>query len=304
LPDAGGASPSGSDTRAPLAAGFLCYLIWGFVPLAFQAMGRLGASPWEILVHRTLWGAPTALLFVILTRHLGPALAVFRSPRLLGALALSTLLLATNWILYIWAVNSGRVIEASLGYYITPLINMAAGVMIFRERIDGVGWASVALAAVGVVLQAAAMHAVPWLPITLAISFGAYGVVRKQVAVEGHTGFLIESLLLCAPSLAFALWLAARGEGHFGTSVPATAWLLAAGPITAIPLMLFGWAARRIPLSAMGFLQFVSPTLSFGVGLAEGEAFDALRAASFVFIWAGAALFAFGAWRRTRAIQA
>lgn len=288
--------------NTPLAAGLLCYLIWGFVPLAFQAIGHLGVGSWEILAHRTLWGAPTALVFVLLAKQGAQALGVFRNPRVLAGLALSTALIATNWIVFIWAVNSGHVLESSLGYYITPLINMAAGVALFRERMDRIGVAAIGLAMVGVVAQALALGQLPWISLVLAVSFGAYGIVRKQVAADAQTGLFIECLLLAVPSLGFAIWLASRGEGHFGTGLPVTLWLIASGPITAVPLVLFSWAARRIPLSAMGFLQFIAPTISFFIGLAEGEAFTPLRGVSFAFIWAGASLFAFGAWRRARRV--
>lgn len=290
------------NDNTPLAAGLLCYLIWGFVPLAFQAIGHLGVGSWEILAHRTLWGAPTALVFVLLARQGRQVLEVFRNPRLLAGLALSTALIATNWIVFIWAVNSGHVLESSLGYYITPLINMAAGVAMFRERMDRIGVAAIALAMVGVIAQALALGQLPWISLVLAISFGAYGIVRKQVAADAQTGLFIECLLLAIPSLAFAVWLASKGQGHFGAGLPVTLWLIASGPITAVPLVLFSWAARRIPLSAMGFLQFIAPTISFVIGLAEGEAFTPLRGVSFAFIWAGAALYAFGAWRRSRRV--
>jgi chloramphenicol-sensitive protein RarD len=285
---------------APLGAGLACYLIWGFVPLAFQAIGRLGVGPWEILAHRTLWGAPTALIFVLMAGQWKQVVGVFSNSRLLAGLLVSSALIAANWSVFIWAVNSGRVLESSLGYYITPLINMAAGVLLFRERMDRVGMAAIALAVLGVAIQALALGQLPWVSLVLGFSFGAYGIVRKQMTADAQTGLFVECLLLAIPSLFYAIWLAGQGQGHFGATTPATLWLIAAGPITAAPLVLFSWAARRIPLSAMGFLQFIAPTISFAIGLAEGEAFTPLRALSFVFIWGGAMTFALGAWRRAR----
>jgi len=225
-----------------LGAGVLCYLFWGFSPLFFQAMGRLGADSWEILAHRAVWGTLAAWVFVVLARQGAQVAAVLRSPRLLGMLALSALLIGGNWALYVWGVNAGRVLESSLGYYLTPLLNMAAGALIFRERFDALGLGAIVLAGIGV--------------------------------------------------------------GHVDDSPAAAAWLLAAGPITAIPLVLFAWAARRMPLSATGFLQFIGPTIGFGIGLAQGEPFTALRGVSFAFIWAGAATYIFGLWRRTRTLGA
>lgn len=285
---------------APLGAGLACYLIWGFVPLAFQAIGHLGVGPWEILAHRTLWGAPTALIFVLMAGQWKQVMGVFSNPRLLAGLLLSSALIAVNWSVFIWAVNSGHVLESSLGYYITPLINMAAGVLLFGERMDRVGMAAIGLAVLGVAIQALALGQLPWISLVLGFSFGAYGIVRKQMTADAQTGLFVECLLLAVPSLAYAIWLASQGQAHFGATAPATLWLMAAGPITAAPLVLFSWAARRIPLSYMGFLQFIAPTISFAIGLAEGEAFTPLRALSFVVIWGGAAVFAFGAWRRAR----
>lgn len=296
-------SPSASgETRLALTAGIACYLIWGFVPLVFQAIGAMGVGPWEILAHRILWSVPTALVFVALAKQGGQTLSVVRNPKTLAWLLLSSLLIATNWVVFIWSVTSGRLLEASLGYYINPLVVMAAGALIFRERIDRIGMTAIGLALVGVAIQAVALGHPPWISLILAFSFGGYGVVRKQVAADAQTGFLVETLLVGVVAAAYVVWLTGRGGGHFGDPA-AAAWLIACGPITAIPLVLFSWAARRIPLSMMGFLQFISPTISFLIGLAQGEPFTPVRALSFGFIWGGAAVFLYGAWRRSRAVM-
>ena len=305
ISNAGPAAPSAGNGPA-LTAGIGCYLIWGIIPLVFQAMGRLGISPWEILAHRAVWAVPVALLFVGLARQGRQVAGALRTPRVLAWLALSATLIATNWAIYIWAVNSGRVLETSLGYYVTPLINMAAGALIFRERIDRVGAVAIAMAAAGVAVQALALGRLPLVSIALAVSFGGYGIVRKQVKADAQSGLFIECLFLALPGLAYVLWLQHSGAGHLGASLPATAWLLACGPITAVPLVLFAWAARRVPLSLLGFLQFIGPTIAFAIGVLQGEAFTPMRAASFVLIWGGAGVFAWGAWRRlhtlTRAV--
>lgn len=267
-------------------------------------MGRMGISPWEIVAHRTIWAVPVALVFVLAARQGRQVLSVLRDVRVLGWLTLSAALIGGNWLLYIWAVNSGRVLETSLGYYINPLLAMAAGALIFGERIDRLGFVAIALAAVGVIIQTVALGHLPLVSLALAISFCGYAIVRKRVAADAQTGLLIECLLLAGPSLIYAIWLQGSGGGNFGADVSATAWLLACGPLTATPLMLFAWAARRIPLSFMGFLQFMGPTIGFGIGISQGEAFTPVRAASFVFIWGGAAVFAWGAWRRSRAVAA
>lgn len=290
-----------AEARLALGAGVGCYLIWGFVPLAFQLMGRMGISPWEIVAHRTVWAVPVALAFVLAARQGGQALSVLRNPKVLGWLAVSAALIGGNWLLYIWAVNSGRVLETSLGYYINPLLAMAAGALIFGERIDRYGGLAIGLAAIGVIIQTVALGHLPVVSLVLALTFCGYAIVRKRVEADAQTGLLVECLLLAGPSLVYVIWLQGSGVGNFGADTSATAWLLACGPLTATPLMLFAWAARRIPLSFMGFLQFMGPTIGFFIGLSQGEAFTPVRAVSFVFIWAGAAVFAWGAWRRSRA---
>jgi chloramphenicol-sensitive protein RarD len=285
---------------APLLAGLGCYLLWGFNPLVFQAIGRQGVGPWETLAHRVVWSVPTALVFVLLAGQWGSVRRVLHQPRTLAWLALSSALVTANWAIFISAVNTSRVLETSLGYYLNPLVNIAAGALLFHEWLDRPTRISIGLAAVGVALQAVALGRIPWTSLFLAVSFGGYGVVRKLVSAEAQTGLFVETLLLGLPALGGLLWLHGAGEGHFGAAPLVTAWLVASGPITAVPLVLFAWAARRIPLSAMGFLQFLLPTISFAIGLAQGEAFTPLRALSFVFIWGGVAVFAAGAFFRSR----
>ena len=293
-------SAPGAEARLALTAGIGCYFLWGLIPLVFQAMGRLGISSWEILAHRTVWAVPMAFAFVVAARQGGEVRAALKSPRTVAWLTLSAALIAGNWSIYIWAVNSGRVLETSLGYYINPLLAMAAGALIFHERIDRLGMLAIALATLGVAIQAVAIGRLPLVSLALALSFCGYGIVRKRVAASAQTGLLIECLLLMGPGLAYVIWLQYSGAGHFGASMPATAWLLACGPVTAVPLMLFSWAARRIPLSFMGFLQFIGPTIAFAIGVTQGEPFTPLRAASFAFIWGGAAVFGLATWRRSR----
>ena len=296
-------SAPGGESRLALTAGIGCYLLWGLVPLVLQAIGRMGVSPWEILAHRVLWSVPIAAALVVMGGQLPHLRAALRSPRTLGWLALSSLLIAINWVIFIWAVNTGRVLETSLGYFITPLISMAAGALLFHERIDRLGYLAMGLAATGVAVQALTLGKLPVISIVLALTFGGYGIVRKRVAADAQTGFLVECLVISLPALAGVVWLARSGQAHFGSAPAVTAWLVACGPITATPLVLFAWAARRIPLSAMGFLQFVSPSITFSIGLSEGEPFTPGRALAFAFIWAGAAVFLWGAWVRARAIH-
>ncbi|WP_333591763.1 EamA family transporter RarD [Brevundimonas sp.] len=292
------ASPS-DNPRAALFSAFGCYVLWGLMPLLFMGQHAAGFDALEILAHRTVWAAPVAALLVLAARQGGQVAAVFRDPRTLGWLALSTVLIGTNWGVYVWATTHQATLEASLGYYINPLLNMVVGLWLFRERIDRFGWIAVGLAAVGVLLQALALGRPPWISLILAVSFATYGVIRKRVPVEAQAGLLVECLLLAPFGVVWLLWLAQTGQGVAFDDPVHWLWALANGPATVLPLALFAWAARRMPLSTLGFIQFLAPTLQFAVGVWAGEALTPLRVVSFAFIWGGAAVFAAGAlWRR------
>ena len=292
------------EGRAALIAGMACYLLWGFLPLYFHALALLGVGSWEMIAHRTLWSVLWAGGLVLLARQGGQVAAVLRQPRTLGILALSTLAIFANWTIYVFAVNAGHVIEASLGYYINPLMNMAAGALLFRERMSVEGKVAIGLAAVGVAIQTLALGHLPVISLGLALSFCVYAILRKQVKADAQTGLFIECAYLAVPGLIYVLHLQSTGAGHFGGGVSVTTLLMLAGPATVVPLALFAWSARRLPLSAVGFLQFIAPTIQFLLGVALGEAFTPMRALSFTFIWLGVAVFAYGAWKRTRAVAA
>ena len=296
-------SEPAAKSNAGLIAGTICYVVWGFVPLFFQAIANFGAGPWEILAHRIAWGAPAAWLLVLIAKQSKQVWAIFRSPSTLALLALSAALIAINWIVYIWAVTSGKTLDASLGYYLVPLINVAAGAAMFRERIGMAAKVAIGVAAVGVVLQGIALGRVPVASLVLAVVWGGYGILRKRVKADAQAGLLVECLVLAIPAFGYIAWLESAHAGHLLSNPVSGLLLVAAGPVTAIPLALFAWAARRIPLSTMGFLQFIAPTLSFVIGAEEGESLTPLRLASFAFIWLGVAIFAWAAWRKTRRLQ-
>lgn len=289
--------------RAALAAGIGCYLIWGFAPLAFQQMGAVGADPLEVMAHRTLWGVVWAAILVVLAHQSGQVRSILTDRRTMAWLALSTALIAINWTVFVLAVNTGRMLDASLGYYLNPLLSMAAGAWLFQEKIDRWGAAAIALAAVGVVLQAVALGHPPWISLILAFSFAAYGVIRKRISADAQSGLFVECLLLAPFGLAWVVLLQIQGTGHFTDSAASVFWLMVAGPLTVLPLALFSWAARRMPLSTMGFLQFMAPSIAFVIGLIQGEHFSWLRGISFGFIWVGALVYAAGAVKRTRAAR-
>jgi chloramphenicol-sensitive protein RarD len=296
---AAAAGDKASEQRAAILAGLGCYLVWGFFPLLFRAAASAGAGPWEMIAWRSIWALVVSALLALITRRGGEIARVFAAPRMLGLLCLSGTMIGANWSLFVWAVSAGHTLDASLGYYLNPLLSVAAGLVLFRERIGLAGWVAISLAAVGVAVQTAAIGTLPFAALGMATSFCLYGVIRKHVAVDALVGFLVECLVLAGPALAYALWLQAQGVGH-ATQPLAGILLFLAGPASVAPLVTFSWAARRMPLSTMGFLQFLSPTLQFFIGLASGEPLKPLSLAAFAFIWAGVAVYAVTAWRKFR----
>jgi chloramphenicol-sensitive protein RarD len=293
----------GGSIRQALIAGIVCNLLWGGAPLLFMALGHDGASSWEIVGQRAMWSAPWALALVLAAGQGGQVLAALRQPRMLGLLLLSAVSIATGWSLYVWAVNHGHNLDSSLGYYINPLMNMAAGAILFRERIDRIGQAAIALALVGVGIQTWALGRLPLISLVLATTFWIYGLIRRQVAIEAQAGLFIECLFMAGPGLGLVLWLGHSGAGLFGKALGSSLLMTLVGPLTVVPLALFSYTARRLPFAILGFLQYLSPTVGFAIGVWTGEPLTPLRMLSFAFIWAGAAMFAFGAWRASRRNQ-
>jgi len=289
--------------RAALLSAFGCYVMWGFMPLLFMGQAAVGFDSLEILAHRALWAVAVAGLLVALAGQGDQARSALTNPKTLGWLTLSTLLIGVNWGLYVWATTHHATLEASLGYYINPLLNMVVGLWLFREKIDKWGWVAIGLAAVGVVFQTVALGRPPWISLVLAFSFASYGVIRKRVPIDAQAGLLVECLLLVPFGLAWVLWLQHTGAGVAFDSPSNTLWALANGPATVLPLALFAWSARRLPLSTIGFIQFLAPTLQFAVGVWSGEALTPLRIVSFAFIWGGAGVFAAAALLRRRAAR-
>ncbi len=249
----------------------------------------------EILVHRVLW----SLLFlavVLAVRRQWSWLGQLRSqPRVMGGFVLSSLLLSGNWLLYIWAVNNGHVIDASLGYFINPLVNVMLGYLVLKERLRPVQWTAIALAGVGVAWLTWQAGHMPWIALLLAASFGAYGLMRKTAALGALEGLSFETLILFPFALGYVVWLSLHGANSFVTTdSDSTRWLLvAAGPITAIPLLLFASGARKIPLSVLGLLQYIGPTLQMSLGIFFfHEVFTQERLVGFVLIWSALAIYA------------
>lgn len=268
-----------------ILAGIGACTLWGLFPIYWRLLGQDPAI--EILAHRMVW----SLLFVaaILTlqkdwRWLG---AVLRNRRTMVIYTLAAILLSLNWYTYIWAINAGYVVEASLGYFITPLVNFLLGVIFLGEKFRGGQVAAVILAGFGVVYLTVTYGSLPWIALVLAFSFGIYGLIKKTAPLESMHGFSLETMVLFLPALAYLFYRNASGVGAFGhQGLLITLLLVLAGPVTSIPLLLFGYAARKIPLSMLGFIQYILPTLQFVLGVfVYFEPFPKARLVGFCIIW-------------------
>jgi chloramphenicol-sensitive protein RarD len=295
--------PADLSERRPsgIPAALGAYVIWGFLPLYLLLVASVPAV--EFIGWRIIWTLPICLAIVAFRRQ-GPdvraALADRRSVAILGG---SATLIAVNWLVYVWAIQRGEVMAASLGYYINPLVNVLLGTVLLRERLNRLQWAAVAIAALGVAVLLAGALTTMWISLTLAFSFGTYGLLRKQVAVGSLPGLTIESAILLLPAVGAALWYAATPAGSaFTQDIRLSLAIVLGGFVTAIPLLLFAIAARRMDYSTLGFFQFIAPTIVFVLGLTVFEReLDRVQLASFVLIWIALAIFAWDMWARRSA---
>jgi chloramphenicol-sensitive protein RarD len=279
-----------AETRAGLFAAIAAYGLWGFLPLYFQFLGDM--PPLVILAHRIVWSVPTALILVIAAGKWGEFVGVFRAPRMLFTLLASSIAIAANWTIYIWAVTNHRVLEGSLGYYINPLIVFLFAAMFFGERFRPLQLLAVGIAAAGVLNQTLVVGQFPFVSLSLAFSFAIYGAIRKTTNVDSRIGFGLEALWLFLPALAYLVIFLPPGVAAFGSGEPGLiALLLLAGPLTATPLILFAMGARRLRMSTIGVLQFIAPTVQLFIGIAMGEAFTGGHAVTFGLIWTGVLIF-------------
>jgi chloramphenicol-sensitive protein RarD len=270
----------------------LAFFLWGLFPLYFHALQAV--PPLQILAHRMLWSL-LFLLIVLAIRRQWAWLAIVRQPRVLASFVASAFLLSANWLVYIWSVNNGHVIEASLGYFITPLVNIMFGFVLLKERLRPGQWGAVGIAALGVAWLTWQTGTVPWIALALAATFGAYGLMRKTAALGALEGLMLETMVLFPLAAAYVAWLSWHGQNAFITTPSDSTRLLliAAGPLTAIPLLLFAAGARKIPLSVLGLLQYLAPTLQFLLGVwVFHEAFSRERLVGFAVIWAALVLYA------------
>lgn len=307
MPDASTTSPAplpstrSTTSGSGLAAAAGAFAIWGLFPLYLRALHVVPAL--QIVAHRVAWACLFVLAWIAMRGELAGLRPVLASRALLLRLAAAAVLISINWLAYVWGVSAGRVVETSLGYFINPLVNVLLGVAVLSERLNRAQWMSVALAAGGVVYLTVAAGHLPWIALTLALSFGTYGLIRKTAQVDALPGLAIETALLAPLAAGYLVWCALRGDGAMGSQGGVIdALLVGSGVITALPLFLFAYGARRLPYSMVGVLQYIGPSLQLICALVVfGEPFGRDRAVGFALIWSALLVYAADGLLRSRA---
>ncbi|MFJ8537481.1 EamA family transporter RarD [Streptomyces sp. NPDC093591] len=291
---------SGGERHIGVLNGFAAYGMWGLVPLFWPLLKPAGAV--EILAHRMAWSLVFVAIALVFVRRWAWAGELIRQPRRLALVAVAAGVITVNWGLYIWSVNTGHVVEASLGYFINPLVTIAIGVLLLKERLRPVQWAAVGVGFAAVVVLTIGYGRPPWISLVLAFSFATYGLVKKKVNLGGVESLAAETAIQFLPAVGYLAWLTVRGESTFTSEGPGHAALLAAtGIVTALPLVCFGAAAIRVPLSTLGLLQYLAPVFQFLLGILYfHEAMPAERWAGFALVWLALTLLTADAWRSAR----
>lgn len=290
------------NTRIGILAGLAAYFIWGLVPIFFKQIAEVPAV--EIIAHRVVWAMIFMTLVIWFGRGFADALRVARIPAQMARIALASALVISNWLTFVWGVNNGYILETALGYFILPLFNVALGVLVLKERLRPVQWLAVLLAAFGVTVEAVRAGGLPWIALVLAGTFGIYGLLRKKMPLDAASGLFLETVCMTPLALAWLGWLLHSGANHFGSGLGLITgrdlMLVALGAVTAVPLLLFAVAARRLPLNTMGFLQYLAPSISFLIAVfVYHEPMNPGRLAGFAAIWAGLAVYSFDHIRST-----
>jgi chloramphenicol-sensitive protein RarD len=281
-----------TTTSKGLTAGALAFAIWGIFPLYFHPLRQISA--FQVIAHRVVWSCVFVLVWTAMRGELSTLRATLVNRSVVWRLAVTATLITISWVVFVWAVMNGHVVESSLGYFINPLVNVLLGVALLSERLTRAQWTAVALAATGVAYLTIVTGSPPWIALTLAFTFGIYGLIRKVAKVESLPGLATETLLLLPFAVAYLLWCESAGTGALGHAGPAIAALLiGSGPLTAIALYLFAYGARLLPYSTIGVLQYITPTLQLACGVfAFHERFERTRAIGFALIWAALLLYA------------
>jgi chloramphenicol-sensitive protein RarD len=286
--------------RAGLLLGLGAYLMWGVLPLYFKAIGHVPAT--EVVAHRIVWSLVFLAGLATMWKRWGGIRSAVANPKVLGTLALTACLIGTNWLIWIWAVFNGHVLEGSLGYYLNPLVNVLLGVVLLKEKLSRGQMFAVLLAGAGVAVLAAGAGGGLWISLSLAASFALYGFLRKVAPVDSIEGLLVETAILTPVALAWILYLYSAGESGLGTDATTNVLLILAGTITAVPLLLFTAAAKRLPYSTLGFLQYIAPSMQFLLAvLVFGERLTPAHVICFGAIWTALLIYAFEGVRTGRA---
>ena len=288
------------NTRLGVFAGIIAYGIWGLVPVFFKQIAEVPAV--EIIAHRVVWAMLLMTALIGFGRGFADAWRVARIPRQLARIALASALVISNWLVFVWGVNNGHILETSLGYFILPLFNVALGVLVLKERLRPLQWLAVLLASTGVTIEAVRAGGLPWIALVLAGTFGIYGLLRKQLPLDAVSGLFLETVCMTPLALAWLGWLAISGQNHFGGGpgllTGRDLMLIATGAVTAIPLLLFAVATRRLPLNMMGFLQYLAPSITFLLAVfVYHEPLNLVRTLAFATIWTGLAVYSFDLFR-------
>lgn len=285
---------------AGIGFGLLAYGIWGFFPLFFRQLSHL--SPMDVLSNRAVWACVFVSILLTLRRNWGKVLAVFSKPRQFAMLALAALLVGSNWLMFLWAVAHQQVVASSLGYFLTPLVNVLLGLLVLKERLNRLEWISVGFALAALLNEVIALGSLPWVSLFLAATFGTYGLVRKQVPVDALSGLWLETLAMLPVCGIYAIWQAQNGHLVFAAAdVSTAAWLVGAGIITAVPLMAFAAATQRLDLASVGMLMYINPTMQFITAIwIFGEPLQMARLVSFALIWIGLFFFSASLWKKYR----
>ena len=285
-----------------LLFGISAYIIWGLLPLYWKLVEEAGA--YEILAHRGIWSLLICISLLALRKQLKSAYVMVRSSRTLSLLFLASGLLTINWGVYIWSVTVNRVVEAALGYYITPLINVTFGVLLLREKLRPAQWIAVALAAVGVVILTLGYGSLPWIALVLAISWGSYSLIKKSLNLGALETLSLETLFAFLPNLVFLLIIESNGSAEFGSTWTISLLLFGAGAATVVPLLLFNGSTTRLPLSTVGLLQYITPTIMFFIGIfINNEDISMTKVIGFAFIWLALAVLSRDLYRSSRPLD-
>jgi chloramphenicol-sensitive protein RarD len=285
-----------------LLFGISAYIIWGLLPLYWQLVEEAGA--YEILAHRGIWSLLICISLLALRKQLKSAYVMVRSSRTLSLLFLASGLLTINWGVYIWSVTVNRVVEAALGYYITPLINVTFGVLLLREKLRPAQWIAVTLAAAGVVILTLGYGSLPWIALVLAISWGSYSLIKKSLNLGALETLSLETLFAFLPNLVFLFIIQGNGSAEFGSTWTISLLLFGAGAATVIPLLLFNGSTTRLPLSTVGLLQYITPTIMFFIGIfINNEDISKTKVIGFAFIWLALAVLSRDLYRSSRPLD-